>query len=294
MADPRPLEPLSHGAPQRRRKPGRWAAATAGVLVVAVGGWQAAATASSTGPNYRTAAVGRGNVDETLSSTGTITSVTSSSLSFALAGRVANVLVTPGQHVTAGQLLAQLAQDRSSVAADQAKLAADQASETGTATTSTSASTPSTGGGTAQPAASTSTLSVSPAPLTTSTGTLPIALAAYTSRPGSGSASAAPAGAGTLRSQITAPGGLPAGMRCPRSVTPSPRQHHPDRSPATVNPPDPPAVDPEMSRTEPRTVGTAPIPRRGSGSRSTGRVQPHAVDQPSATQARLPVLARQP
>ncbi len=216
MADPRPLEPLSSGGSHDRRRPGRWAAATAGVLVVAVGGWQAADAASAVGPSYRTAAVGRGNVDETISSTGTIASVTSSSLSFALAGRVANVLVAPGQHLAAGQvlaqldtasLLAQLAQDRSTVAADQAKLAADQASETGTATPSTAAGTVTAGSttaaATAQPASAGSALTAVPATLTTATGTFRFSPAAYSSRPSSGSPSAASAGTGSLRNQIT-------------------------------------------------------------------------------------------
>jgi multidrug efflux pump subunit AcrA (membrane-fusion protein) len=227
MADPRPLEPLSSGGSHDRRRPGRWAAATAGVLVVAVGGWQAADAASAAGPSYRTAVVGRGNVDETISSTGTIASVTSSSLSFAMAGRVASVLVAPGQHVAAGQvlaqldtagLLAQLAQDRSTVAVDQAKLAADQASETGTATPSTAAGTVTAGStsaagtvtagsttaaATAQPASAGSTLTAVPGTMTTATGTLRISPAAYSSRPSSGSPSAASAGTGALRNQIT-------------------------------------------------------------------------------------------
>ncbi|MGH3770478.1 MAG: efflux RND transporter periplasmic adaptor subunit [Pseudonocardiaceae bacterium] len=111
------------------------------IAIVLVG---AAATSRTSGPSYRTASVERADVDSTITSLGTIQPINEANLSFPIAGTVGGVSVTVGQHVTAGQTLAQLdttaldakvASARSAVAAAQARLAADESSQTsGTST----------------------------------------------------------------------------------------------------------------------------------------------------------------
>ncbi len=118
------------------------------VVVGGVGGGALAATAASGGPSYRTAVVTHRTVEATLNSTGTVTPVNQASVSFPVGGRVAQVPVAVGQHVTTGDVLAELDTSslaasldnaRSTLASAQAKLAADQASQTAAGTTSASA-----------------------------------------------------------------------------------------------------------------------------------------------------------
>ncbi|WP_239375871.1 efflux RND transporter periplasmic adaptor subunit [Frankia sp. Cj5] len=145
----------------RRRRVRSWAAVAVAVVVVGgAGGGMLAATASS-GPSYRTAAVTRRTVEATVSSVGSVAPVSQASISFPVAGRVAQVPVAVGQHVATGDILAELDTSslvasldnaRAALALAQAKLAADQASQTTTGTTSTSTST-GTGTGTATGAA---------------------------------------------------------------------------------------------------------------------------------------------
>ncbi len=76
-----------------------------------------------------------GTITKTVSSSGTVEPASQSNLDFAVSGRVTAVEVTPGQTVTAGQVLAtvdastlaaQLAQAQASLANDQAQLSTDQ------------------------------------------------------------------------------------------------------------------------------------------------------------------------
>ena len=126
------------------------------VVVAGIGGGASAwALTAGSGPAYRTAVVGRDTVQQTLDTTGTLQPVTEASLSFQVAGQVANVDVTTGQQVTAGQtvatldtttLTADVAAAQATVNADQTKLADDEQSETTAASaTTTSTSTPSGG-----------------------------------------------------------------------------------------------------------------------------------------------------
>ena len=120
---------------QRGRR--RWAVGGAGVVVAAVLAGLAAANGGS-GPSYRTAGVERTDVDATLDSLGTIQPINQANLGFPIGGNVHSVLVTVGQHVTVGQMLAELdttsldaqvASAQSAVAAAAARLAADQSSQ---------------------------------------------------------------------------------------------------------------------------------------------------------------------
>ncbi len=104
-----------------------------------------AATSRTSGPSYRTASVERADVDSAVTSLGTIQPINQANLGFPVAGTVGGVSATVGQHVTVGQVLAQLdttsldarvASAQAAVSAAQAKLAADEASQTaGTSTT---------------------------------------------------------------------------------------------------------------------------------------------------------------
>ena len=85
------------------------------LLVLAVGGWYGyqnyyvpAAKAQQAVPSYETAKVGRGSIQATVNATGSIEPEAQVSLSFRSAGRVSSVLVTAGQAVSKGQVLAEL------------------------------------------------------------------------------------------------------------------------------------------------------------------------------------------
>ncbi|WP_131771151.1 biotin/lipoyl-binding protein [Candidatus Protofrankia californiensis] len=135
----------------RRHRLRRWATVIVVIVVVGgVGGGVLAATAASGGPSYRTAVVTHRTVEATLNSTGTVTPTSQASVSFPVGGRVAQVSVAVGQHVTTGDVLAELDTSslaasldnaRSTLASAQAKLAADQASQTAAGTASAAAST---------------------------------------------------------------------------------------------------------------------------------------------------------
>jgi HlyD family secretion protein len=107
-----------------------------GLLVA--GGWTAyqfywlPRQAAAQAPTYETVAVARGSIASTVSATGNIEPEAEVSLSFRSTGRIEQVLVTPGQTVQAGQVLAQLettdltlavAQARVSLEISQAQLA---------------------------------------------------------------------------------------------------------------------------------------------------------------------------
>lgn len=95
----------SNWQPQRRRA--RVVAAGTVVLVLAGVGTAWGLTRGS-GASYRTAVAGSQTVLETLSATGTVTPVSHADESFQVGGTVAHVLVTTGQHVHAGQVIARL------------------------------------------------------------------------------------------------------------------------------------------------------------------------------------------
>jgi RND family efflux transporter MFP subunit len=131
-------------------------------IIIAVAGM--AMTNRTGGPSYRTASVERADVDATLDSLGTIQPINQANLSFPVAGTVSSVSATVGQHVTVGQVLAQLdatslgaqvASAQSALAAAEARLAADESSQaTGTSTAAVA------------PAAFSTKITASPAPST--------------------------------------------------------------------------------------------------------------------------------
>jgi trimeric autotransporter adhesin len=138
-----------HGAARRGRRRRILIAGIAAVVALAVGGGVAVAMANSSGPAYRLASVTRGSVTQTVTSVGTVASVSRATVSFAVSGKVASVAVKLGQHVTAGQSLAQLdmtslnAQTQvaeAQVAKAQQTLAADTAAQLAGTTTTTSSS----------------------------------------------------------------------------------------------------------------------------------------------------------
>ncbi|MFN2538906.1 MAG: efflux RND transporter periplasmic adaptor subunit [Mycobacteriales bacterium] len=78
----------------------------AAIALVAGGGAVAWGSAGGGGSGYRTAVVGRGDVQQLLSLTGTVRAVDQAKARFRTSGTVASVKVTVGQPVTKGQLLA--------------------------------------------------------------------------------------------------------------------------------------------------------------------------------------------
>ncbi|CAN5626242.1 hypothetical protein BH10CHL1_BH10CHL1_02380 [soil metagenome] len=73
-------------------------------------------------PTYEIIAVGRNKIASTVSATGNIQPEAQTSLTFRTAGRIDKVLVTAGQQVTQGQLLAQLETTELTLALAQAKI----------------------------------------------------------------------------------------------------------------------------------------------------------------------------
>jgi len=82
-----------------------------------------AAQAAADVPTYETVPIERGSINSTVSATGSIDPEAQISLSFRGAGRVDQVLVTVGQAVEAGQLLAQLDVTDASLALEQSDVA---------------------------------------------------------------------------------------------------------------------------------------------------------------------------
>lgn len=128
-------------------RPRTWTAVVVVVLLIAGAGGVWAATGSSAA-TYRWATVGKGEVDETLDSYGTVQPLNQAAVAFPVSGTVATVPVAVGQHVTTGQplaaidvssLQAQLDQPRSALATAQAKLVSDtQAQADGTSVSTVS------------------------------------------------------------------------------------------------------------------------------------------------------------
>ena len=98
------------------------------IVIAAIGaaGWfgfqrfQESRAALDEQPSYETATVERGSISSTVSATGSIEPEAEVALSFRSSGRVEQVLVSVGQPVEAGQLLAQLDVTDASLALEQA------------------------------------------------------------------------------------------------------------------------------------------------------------------------------
>jgi len=113
----------------------RWAAAGLAVVLVAGGGTAYGVTQGDSGPRYRTVAAATGDVEQTLSTSGTVDAAHRADLGFGTDGTVAALKVAVGDVVRAGQALAVLAtadlddavtEARASVARAVAQLAADR------------------------------------------------------------------------------------------------------------------------------------------------------------------------
>ena len=114
------------------------------VLLVAGGVYTASASAGTgTAPDYRTAVVSRGPVDQVLTLTGTAERVDQVTATFPANGTVTRVAVTVGDHVSSGQTLATVDPTalRAAILAAEAMLAQDRASLIADQTTTTTAST---------------------------------------------------------------------------------------------------------------------------------------------------------
>ena len=96
------------------------------LVVIGAAGWfgfqrfQERRAALDEQPSYETATVERGSISSTVSATGSIEPEAEVALSFRASGRVEQVLVSVGQPVEAGQLLAQLDVTDASLALEQA------------------------------------------------------------------------------------------------------------------------------------------------------------------------------
>jgi HlyD family secretion protein len=106
----------------------RWLAAAA-VAAVLTAGWYYLAAVERGGIRYVTAAVERGDLDVTVTATGTLEPINDVEISSELSGIVRNVFVDYNDRVTAGQILAELDTDKlkAEVAHANANLAASKA-----------------------------------------------------------------------------------------------------------------------------------------------------------------------
>jgi len=113
------------------------------VVALAAGGLVMYARGGAASVQYRTAAATLGTVEQTLSLTGNLSSVSQANVNFQVSGTVTSVAVTAGQSVTAGQVLAtidattsqaSLTQAQAALQAAQAKLTADQSSGSSSST----------------------------------------------------------------------------------------------------------------------------------------------------------------
>ncbi len=98
------------------------------LVVIGAAGWfglqrfQERRVALDDEPGYETVSVARGSISSTVSATGSIEPEAEVALSFRASGRVEQVLVSVGQPVEAGQLLAQLDVTDASLALEQAEV----------------------------------------------------------------------------------------------------------------------------------------------------------------------------
>jgi HlyD family secretion protein len=112
---PRRWQVPNRPATSRRRGRQRWAAGIVAVVIVVAVVLVAIAVTGKSGPSYRTAAVQRGSVAQTLTTTGTLSPVRNADVDFQVAGTVGKVRAVVGHKVVAGQVLARL--DRSTLQA---------------------------------------------------------------------------------------------------------------------------------------------------------------------------------
>ena len=98
------------------------------IIVIGAAGWfgfqrlQARRAALDEQPSYETVIVERGSISSTVSATGSIEPEAEIALSFRASGRVEQVLVSVGQPVETGQLLAQLDVTDAALALEQADI----------------------------------------------------------------------------------------------------------------------------------------------------------------------------
>jgi HlyD family secretion protein len=157
----------------RRGKRIRWPIIGVAAVVLAGSGTAYAVTNNDAAANYRTVGATKGDVEQTLSTSGTVDAARRADLEFATSGTVAKLLVAVGDTVTSGQVIAVLdtgelrasvIRAKASVAQAVAQLASDRAAQddtvaaasntpTGSTTTPKGSSTPSTGGGSSTTAA---------------------------------------------------------------------------------------------------------------------------------------------
>jgi multidrug efflux pump subunit AcrA (membrane-fusion protein) len=130
--------PDSTRAGRRTRHVRRLAVGGTVTVVVLAAGTTAWAMSSSSGATYRTATVGRGSVQQVLTTTGTISPLHSADVDFQVAGTVQRILARQGATVRAGQRLATLdraslkaalAAAQSTLSAAKSQLASDESGE---------------------------------------------------------------------------------------------------------------------------------------------------------------------
>jgi HlyD family secretion protein len=137
--------PESTRSSRRARHVRRLVVGGVAAAVVLAAGTTAWAKSGGSGASYRTAAVGRGSVQQVLTTTGTLSPLHSADVDFQVAGSVRRILVRQGEKVRSGQRLATL--DRASLAAARAaassalqaaelQLSTDESGESVAATTS--------------------------------------------------------------------------------------------------------------------------------------------------------------
>jgi HlyD family secretion protein len=271
----------------------RWITVTVIVAVIAGAGATAWAVTGRSGPGYRTATVVRGDITQTLVSTGTIEPVNEANVSFPVSGQVASVAVSLGSDVKAGQAIAQLSTtslasqvsaDQYTVATDTVRLATDQASET--SSTSTASTTSSTGG-----SGSTSTSGGSSSGSTGSTGS------------GGSSTAIVKAQAAVLAAQKTLDADLAVAKPlmtdvttlCGTTPTPTPSPTGTGTTPPSTSPTSHPSRTPS-----PRVVqNPSPTPSHSVTPRSSAPSSKPAASSPSVTpsvtvSARLAALITSP
>ncbi len=101
------------------------------LVLLAAGGTTYALTkssSSSANSTLRTTPVGRGTVAETVTAAGTVTTAASATLNFGVSGKIAEIRVRLGDHVTTGQTLARLDGEfaQANLTAADAQVAADE------------------------------------------------------------------------------------------------------------------------------------------------------------------------
>ena len=179
------------------------------LVLLAAGGTTYALTKSSSSTNstLRTTPVGRGTVAETVTAAGSVTTAASATLNFGVSGKIAEVRVKLGDHVTTGQTLARLdgefaqanltAAD-AQVAADEQALADAEYQKDHPAATTTAAAGASTASATSTMAATSTMPKTATAPVVTTTP----AAAGVAPAP----APVAPAGTGSVGGVMMLPG----------------------------------------------------------------------------------------